>query len=56
MTKRVNTVEKLNPQTIVVATGPHNNDLPPRPTARAKRPAIVVTEVIVIGTTLRLAA
>ena len=48
MTNKVNTVENINPHTIADATGPHNNDLPPRPTASENKPAIVVNEVIIM--------
>ena len=56
MENKVNTVEKVSPQTIDVATGPHSSDWPPSPTASENNPATVVSEVIRIGTTRRRAA
>lgn len=38
------------------ATGPQISELPPRPVASENNPAIVVMEVIIIGTTRRLDA
>ena len=52
----VSTVEKIRPQTIAVATGPHSSDLPPSPVASENRPATVVSDVISTGITRRRAA
>lgn len=46
---RVKTVEKKSPPTIIVASGAHVSDLPPRPIAIGRRPNIVVTDVNTIG-------
>ena len=54
--RSVSMVENPIPHTIVLATGPQSKDSPPSPIAREERPAIVVNEVINIGTTRRRAA
>jgi len=52
----VSTVEKDNPHTIAVATGPQSKEGPASPMASEKSPAMVVSDVISIGITRRLAA
>ena len=56
MTNNVIKVETANPHIIAEATGPHSREFPPRPDAKDSNPAIVVKEVIKIGTTRRRAA
>jgi len=60
--KRIGTMNNVSaeatnrPNTMLVATGPQSSDLPPRPVASEKSPAIVVSVVIRMGITRRLAA
>ena len=56
ITISVRQVEKVSPQTIDVATGPQIKEWPPNPVANENKPAIVVSDVIKIGITRRLAA
>ncbi len=48
--------ENISPQTIAVATGAQISEWPPNPIARENKPATVVSVVIIMGKTLRLAA
>ena len=56
MTSNVIIVETAHPHIIAEATGPHKREFPPKPNAKESNPAIVVKEVIKIGTTRRRAA
>lgn len=42
-------VEKINPKIMVLAIGPQTTERPPIPTAVGNRPAMVVSEVRIIG-------
>ncbi len=42
-------VENTSPKIMVLAIGPQITDVPPRPIAVGRRPAMVVTEVRTIG-------
>ena len=53
---KVKKVENPKPHTIEVATGPHKSEYPPSPVASENSPAIVLNEVIKMGTTRLLAA
>ena len=53
---KVKNVENPKPHTIEVATGPHNSECPPSPVASENKPAMVLKDVINIGTTRLRAA